>query len=158
MTFEETIHSLSNLKDTELHEVQARTSFLLNGSTTKASDGDIEAMYDAIIVQLKILHKSCPPFQVFTRSNFYPQFIRNTESIMRFIDENFDCEKRISRLAMIRFLILMLIRNLDNQSLPLRIGVITTNLSRIPDIVDRAFPGYLESGLLDKVVKSVVRQ
>lgn len=123
-----------------------------NGSdTSNESDaGDFQLTLEVIRDELKGLGI---PTSVYNKSKL--SYRSKVEEIWLFLNENIPDLKRIERRALFHTCVRCLIRTLKKQGLPVTETMVLKHLHRLPEALDDGFPGYLESGMLSKVVRRV---
>ena len=156
VAYDDALAALPTMTPTQLRQVQARTIFLL--ATTGGSAGIEEerrALYQTISDVLKSLHlKNSPPWAVFKKNRFYNHYNTSYDLLEDFMVENFEGMSTPERIQFYRLVLRILVRDLKRIGVEVSIGSITTNLGRVPSLIDRAFPGYIESGMMSKVLRT----
>jgi hypothetical protein len=143
------IEELSQLSEKELKEVQKLSSLLLQGDGTSTREGkDEEMVHDAICSELS----ERIPYRILPRASHYKEFKAKASELAEWVRENLEPKTKLERKKGLSILIRILCRWLRDCNVPLSHRALTRNLQKVPGLVDREFPGYLESGLLPIVL------
>ncbi len=148
---------LPDLQEHELQEIMGRGSVLLSVSSTTrplignsegGGSGEEEAFYQACYILLRKKKRQPPEWYQFirTRGNkvkFYEGFSHVHNFLIDFIPNITRVEKRV----MYRMVAKAIIDYLIERREPLGMVNITEHLQFVPDMMDEAFPGYLECNM-----------
>jgi hypothetical protein len=176
------MEQLAALPADQLRQVQARAGFLLSGQQADPSGAKSLAQRDAtadeqlVYAELAgVLHKfvgQAPPYGQFrSRHAKYPAFREAVAALLEFVGEHLRPKTRAERVKAVRVLVGVVVRHravLHRASVsdPRRrrrargVSIFTAvdDLCRVGDIVDEAFPGYLEAGLLPILLRATVQR
>lgn len=95
------------------------------------------------------------PLSKFTSSRFYnADTSERCAWLIEYIKSGFRTENRLEISTALGIVLELLADRLENRNVPLSYNTMFQGLTRIPWLVDRAFPGYWKSGLLGKLIKS----
>ncbi|KKL66888.1 hypothetical protein LCGC14_2140470 [marine sediment metagenome] len=119
---------------------------------SNGSGSDLQLALDVIRDELKGLG-------IPTRTYGTPKlsYCSKIEETWKFLDEKIPNLQRIERRALFHTCIRCLIRVLKKQQLPISETMVLKHLHRFPQALEYGFPGYLESGMLGKVVRREMR-
>lgn len=149
---------MAELGDADLRQLRAAISARLDAGLSKPSSkkGTIDLVLEEIVTTMKARHGeySAPP--LLKRSQGYPAFREKVEGDLEKYFEEAEAN-RIERTALIHFAIGLLVENLRRMRLPISARAVMNHIHRLPSVVDRAFPGYAESGLLHLVIRKEER-
>lgn len=107
-------------------------------------------LFDALISLLSI-RMSYAAFAKPTRT--YKQWQRHAPGVIRFIESTFKPADRITTHALMAIMLEMLQADLKGRHVPISLGSMIVNMQRIPKVFDAQFPDYIESGLVNVILK-----
>lgn len=154
------LDGLATLSPGELREAKARLQVLLGASggiidQVPGEDDDRGLVYHELcdMIRRKTGAKP-PPLARFLDTKYAPAFRSGADEIIRYAVEHLKPRGRAGMIQAIRLLVSLIVRQvmLENR-VPIAIGPLACNLGRVAELVDEAFPGYMESGLLGMVLK-----
>lgn len=144
---------IKGLDSEELRKVNAQTSHLLDHNATDDND-DLVFIFDAICKainnhgEIVDIH-----FSQFVRTKYYRQFLEKALIILSYIDSNAIGLRRAERAKILRMFTSLLIEDMEAMGIPIKLGSVVSNLARIPEVVNAAFPGYAANKLLGIVAR-----
>lgn len=147
---------LPELSRSQLEQVRDRVDFLLqaSGEEEEVID-DHRLFYEALVKGVSIAARiDCPPFKVFCQSRYFSYFVEKLPPILMFINTNLPNLKKVERIKLYGICANVLVRQLQDQNVPISIGSVCTNLHRLPELVEKAFPGYIAAGLFSVLVRA----
>jgi len=146
---------LGGLPKKDLQALQGRVNHLLNytRTTTIPTSPLPEDLYQAIQTTLIPRQHSCLHWSLFQKQDSYAQFVERVNTLSLFFTAHTPTNK-VERVAFYLFLIRLLVASLEEQHVPISSRALCTNIHRLPDMIDQAFPGYLESGLFPWVLSA----
>ena len=149
------LEQLSSLTSDQLREVASRASLLLSAQTPSVAKqtGDEELVFSVVSDLFKDRGLSEAPFRVIAKQSYFPKYRESVASLGKYIDRFIKPKTRVERRKVVLILVRMLIRWMTEASVPVSYKTVALNLSKVPDLVDRQFPGYRQSGLLPILVK-----
>lgn len=148
------ISSLPSMGRTELRNMQQAISLLL--AEQPATDARHQAdsfemlLYQAVAEELKSRGiRQHIPFEAFTQTRQYKAWKRGLQHVKDFISSQFKNHAKDERAkrGLLRLLISALCDELKERNISVGLSTIASNISRLPEVFDNAFPGYLSSGL-----------
>lgn len=147
--------ALGSMSPEELRKVRARVAFLLDGvdDAGSADSGAEREVYDAIRAALEARGASFASFAAFTKTAGYKTFRQEAPRIVDYVKKNFKVSRKNERVRVLFLLSELLLAWFDEARLVPGPRTICQQIGKIPVIVERAFPGYRESGLLPIVAK-----
>src|SRR4051812_5293181 len=93
----------------------------------------------------------------FSQTTAGKQFPKKAANLIKFLDQYFDGwnKNKISAHAFLCMLLNLVQADLQERLTAANVtaGVMVSNLDRMPEIFDNAFPNYLESGLSNLILK-----
>lgn len=157
MTYEE----LEKLTLKELKQLQNNIAYWISIKNQDADSQYAELLYHYLTDHLsRITRKDYPPYFVYISKN---KATRNTEQRLKVVSG--DLREYLTSICkgveqdkttVTKFLKLfsdLMISNIDeNLELPLNLGTVLSMADDFPSILDRAFPGYIESGLIKMII------
>lgn len=143
---------LPQLSQTELATVRAALDHLL---VSKVDDLDTTSPLYAAMATLLGVKLS---FRDFHNVQAYSTWKKVAPGIVTFISETWPDLTKVAKLAMMSFLLEALIDDLKGRGVPVSLGTVTFNLSRLPEIYDLIFPGYRQAGLSHLVLGAMKKE
>ncbi len=144
------IAALPGLDANELAQVGAMVAHLAQKNAPQATASPLYGAVSTVI-------GSQVPFQAFARTDAYGHWQKNEPTVNYFISVNFPeaSTSTVLTIAVMRYLVQLLVSDLMHRSIPVSLGTVATHLARIPAVFKAAFPGYIESGRADIVLKAM---
>lgn len=141
------------LSQSELATVRTAVDQLLVSSG--AVSNKHELFYDALTGALNIRI----PYERLPRQ-MHKAWDKNAPVVVQFMEATWPVTQdgKITRLAMMKFLINMIIDELKAQRVPISVGTVITNLHRVEEVFDRHFPDYRKSGITGVIIKAMERK
>ena len=148
----ELLEGMARMSDHELQQVEARAKFLLGSKAqgTK-SETELELIHDAMARSTgeKI------PYGIARKRRYFSK-VRGSEAILyQFVTRELGAAQRQDRQVRYRQVLDMLKRWMRAKAIPVNLASMANCIERAPSVVDSAFPGYRESGLLATALQSV---
>ena len=144
------LSALPNLPPTALQQVKARAVALLG--TEQASDEDERFVFDQMHRTLEEAGAPAMPWSLFTKARFYAAFKTGVPVLLAFMEQHFKPKHRLERIKVAGILLDILVQRMRDRRVPVTMQSLTHRLCEVHLAVDRAFPGYTESGMLRWVV------
>jgi len=147
VTKDQILAALPKLKKTDLQAVQAVCANLLGQAPKNApaaKPSPAEAMlFDALTLTIGVKMG----FQAFSQLDTYRHWRNHAPEALGFIEANFsnDLGTNVPMKAFHRFLIGLLIDDMKRRHIPITLQSVVVNLSRLPEVYQDSFPGYLGS-------------
>lgn len=158
---EKTLDALSFLSKEELEVVRDRVSFFAQlakpGTKSRLEAEDEMLFYDSL--EHSLSQVGAPPsgnYYMFRKTRLYPEFSKKVPDFAKFVSETFDRLSKLERRLVFGTGARVLIQNLQHRGLPVTLPVCISNMSSIPAFISQAFPGYAESGILQKALLDTV--
>ena len=166
MNFKTMLETIPSLDLVQLRELKGRVGALLSlngeGGKPKEStyhaprsngrdDSDFQLALEVIHSELKGLG-----IPVSTYSKPMLSYRSKIEETWQFLDEKVPGLRRVERRSLFHTCVRCLIRILKKQGLPITGTMVLKHLHRIPQALDDGFPGYLQAGMLKKVIRKDV--
>ncbi len=150
ITIGQIIAALPSLSPAELAQVGATVAHL---SQQSAPTGRASPLYAAVTTVLG----SQVPYTAFARSAVHEHWQKNASTVTEFISVNFPeaAASTVLTIAIMRYLVQLLVSDLQRRHIPVSLGTVATHLARIPAVFETAFPGYLAAGRADVVLKAM---
>lgn len=158
MTKDQILTALPRLSRPELEAVQAVATSLLGGRVSnlpsKASQ-TAEVLFDALAATVShpVPYSSLPP-------HLASRFDRHVPNLIVFFDLHFkgwDSHKMVQT-GFLRMIFSLIAAHLKEYGVTPSIAMLINNLPRIYEIVDNAFPGYLENNMGYMILKMFNRK
>lgn len=136
----------------DLQELQVRISALLGDA-----DSEGPAIVHGVVVEYMRRRGGSGnmPYSVLKRSKQFPRFNKGALVLLKFIDDYLPKIVRVERRKAIYVLVGAAVKYLEYQHIPIGFYTIGDALTRINQVVDYQFPGYIEAGLITAIVKGV---
>jgi len=144
------LEQLTELTQDQLRELRARADILLK--STGGHDPDEEMLHDVLVDTLTAHHHRAMPLHVARKAPHWGTFRENAAHILAFVRTHIT-ENRVAMRKALGVLLRIQARWMLTRGIPLSHRTVCQQLVRIPDLVEREFPGYLESGLLSMIVR-----
>lgn len=159
MNIDDMCVALPHLSPAELKTVHARVSMLLHlepkaqASTVAGEEPFARDLYNAIADLLaKRTKVKRAPFAVFCKQSAYSEhFLPAAKAAEEANAQWFAEQTKAERMSMLMLYARLVLDHLAARSKPAVWALISYTLTDLPEIVDAAFPGYAEAGLLGKV-------
>ena len=141
---------LSKMSQAELRQLKARITALIVTDQTDLSDA---WLYEALKQHLSSMGVKAPFWPGFQKSAAYSLYRERYRIVVDFVSENSTVRTQVQRRRAYLILMKMLTRKMTAIGIPLTMRNICTHLKNVPEYFNQQFPGYVESGLLDIVLK-----
>lgn len=148
MSKDEILAALPALTRPELEAIQAVTSSLL-GAATAAFEPGAGTLAAALLNALCVAVNAAVTPSTLAGTTAGKTFNKHLPAVSKFLDAHFrgyDANKLVE-LAFLRLLADLLRDDLKNRGVTPTIGIMVTNLTRLPEVFDNAYPNYLEAGM-----------
>lgn len=148
---------LPNLTSSELREVINLSKLFLKGKPAEDVGTNVELLYEAVMKELASRYKCTrkPLYIVLNeRGAAYDRLLAASDHIDTWIAEAMP-QYRMSRLQRHKLYAIfagLVVDALEQTTIPVNIETVLSYFSRLPSIVDRAFPGYAQSGVLHTIL------
>ncbi len=119
-----------------------------------AAEAPAGLLYDAVMAVARVKM----PFSKFRGSKAYKGWAANEKLVLGFVDETWGKLNKVLYNALLVYLIEMLADDLKRRHVPVSVGSLAFNLSSVPEVFDRNFPGYTEAGLSPLILEAMVRK
>jgi hypothetical protein len=154
MTKDLILAALPTLTRPDLEQVAAMAQTLLGGRV-----GNVEPpaspLAAALIQALGEAINAPVPLSNLTGTTTGKTFQKHLPAIGKFLDAHFSnwSTNKLTQAAFLHMLMELLRDDLKERGLTPSLGIMVTNLGRLPEVFDNAYPGYLEAGLGDMVLR-----
>lgn len=142
MKLSQILGALPRLTQQELAAVGAAVQ-KLQGSAAPTIDDNERLLYESLTEAIG----AGVPFAKFAASTAYKPWVQNASSFVEFAENTFQPRNRAARKALLAYLLGLIHADLMKRNVPISMMAVATNLSRIPELYDQAFPGYRASGI-----------
>jgi len=153
MKLTDILSQLPKLSQEELATVRAAVEHLLAGSSD--AEDPTRPLYDVVSGAVGRGYLS---FQEFSKMAAYKTWRRDAPAVVQFIETAFPQSHKVTKLAIMNYLVSALIDDLKERNVPITLRTITNNISRLPQILDDCFPDYLKGGAAHLIVKAMERR
>jgi hypothetical protein len=140
----------------ELEQLQKKILFLLTTKKRKTSKIDVEAFYTILDNELsKRLKTKSMPFNRFQRTNTFKSLVTAFESTVDYMEVVFKNE-RLTRASKLHFYLIsskIVLDDCAGSPAPLCMRTLLQSFTILPGLIDRAFPGYVQGGVLPMILK-----
>lgn len=157
---QQVLDGLASLPPEGLREAQARLAVLLatNGvdALPEGEDADRAMVYTELAEYVRKKTGAKPaPLNVLLKTKFGPAFRSGADELLRYAAEHLKPQGRNGKAQAVRLLVGLVVRQvmLEKRIPRLAVGPLACHLSRVGELVDDAFPGYVEAGVLDRVLR-----
>ena len=157
VNFDQVIESIPSFTSKELEQLQSTTSYLLSntGYTPNLSKSETEVInalskrLEAEGIRFGFNH------QMIKKIGGWKSGVNEVIKFVNYFESTSQIKlKQIERQVLLRLLFKLLIDDMKRIGIAITLKAIVNNMSRIPDVFDRSFPGYLSSGLAYFVIKT----
>lgn len=155
---------LLNMSVKELKELKAKVSFLLDNKATKEinikHEGYVQLFLDVLDNSLqKRLLKKVPPLAILRASSKHRNTLLKLYKAVGSLNDWSDTVlgrklNRPERLTMYNLACELTCDYLSNINVPINLPTIINCYEKFPSLIQKAFPGYIESGLLHIVLQA----
>lgn len=163
-SFEEIIGLLPKLSDSELKALRSRVNALLSFSSEAGPAGQVVSLnppnLEAHFVDevTDALCKAAGARGHFVerpavlRASHYNDYARKVRTVVAPFIEHAKISNKTQRLAFVNLSLELLARNLCDLGVPCTAWNLMRHAHRVPHVIELAFPGYAEAGMLSWVV------
>jgi len=150
MTKDEILAALPKLKQADLEAVHALAGHLLGLVPANAAQGGGPA-FDALVTALGL----SMAYQTLMGTKAGQIFNKRVPELVKYLDSHFAGwdDNKLSQLAFLQFLYGLIITDLKERNVTASVGMVISNMSRIPELLENAFPGYLRSGMGEVILR-----
>jgi len=151
--YKQWVAALTTLTSAQLNDVSNRIK-ILSFASTKEFNGKSDfgvRVSEAICSTLRRVGVECPSPITLRKSSAYANAKEKFNDLSAFFDKI--SQQRLVQDAVLCTGIEILYNDMINWGMPISSHTILNHIHRIPASLNRAFPGYAQSGLLAKVVK-----
>lgn len=152
LSYMEIMQALPRLKVEELATIKAGIEHLLKGNASDTRDAT-EPLYDVVARAIGAKQS----FQSFKGMRAFLTWKSKAPGVVLFIDELYPQAKLVAKQALMSMLVDGLITALKRHKVPITIGTMATNIARLPQVFETAFPDYRESGMQHMILKAMER-
>ena len=144
MSAKAVLESLPHLSANALADVALRAAMLSSGSN--ADPATLE--YDLICECLRSVGVVSAPLSVARRNQRFGQVVAGLAASAGYIERHFPVSTRPQRVAILKMMIELCIRDLRRGGIPVSVFTVGTSLRNVGRVIDFAFPGYADAALL----------
>lgn len=146
--------ALPKLSRDDLVAVHLMAGHLLGAATAPIDEGAgtaNQAIFNALVAALGLPLA----YSSFNLTSSAKLFEKKLPSLIEFLNVNFKGwdAKKVTQLAFLRMLFGLLVDDLKEREVTPSMGILISNMGRIPEVFDNAFPFYRESGLGKVILK-----
>lgn len=151
MNLSSVLAALPKLSQGELVVVKSAVETLLKPTAGPDSTSLLFEVVSRYIVTTRM------GFEVFKTTGIYKTWKRSAPDVVLFMEQTCPNLNRVETIAFASLLIEMLIADLKELNVPISLGTVVRNLSRVPQIFDVGFPMYRINGLAYLVISSITK-
>lgn len=146
---------LSGLSPADLQALVLRAQSLLKRHKVPDREDAEAEVVEAFLVILRD-KGGAPPYGRIRRMHFWPRLKRGARATAEYLRLHAPvaARRKITRQRAYSIMAGVLIRWLERVGVPTGPGTIAKHLDKMPALMDQAFPGYVESNLLDWVFQA----
>ena len=143
MIKDEILVALPKLPKADLEAIHALAGHLLGPTSGLGEQG--QAIFDALAASLGLTAS----YASITASKPARLFIQRLPAFVLFMGKNFPGwdDTKVGQQAFLRMLFGLIITDLNNRGVTASLGMVVSNMGRLPEIVETNFPDYLKSGM-----------
>lgn len=161
--FDQVIESIPSFTSKELKELQSMTSFFLSGNTdtdnpTRPNENEKEILHALAQslgsegIQLNM------SYQLISRVSGWKKKVREVNDFVGYFENRSRVYlKDIERKVLMKLTFNFLIKDMKDRNIPITPKSLISNLGRLSDLFDKAFPGYMKSGLAYLVIRNNIK-
>ena len=162
MSVEEIKRILPGLDAKELDHVIALATFLKRGSSAQAvhngtSEETLEhTLFEAMEEVLVRYHIKVPHYNLFKRTPSYKKFKEQNEFLEMYFARIFSPRRltRVQRRKLYKLLFEVQLQTMKTANLMISVNSFVTFMKNAPSLLSDQFPGYMESGLMFRILDS----
>jgi len=109
-------------------------------------------IYDMAVAEVAKYGRRWPPMEVVSKSPRFGRFARGAKTLAEFVAEHFGGERRASKSGATRSIVQLIVEQRAAKGWSLSVAGVGDGMADVEESVDRAFPGYIASGLLTCIV------
>ena len=144
---------IPHLNPEERLSVKAAITFINSGSPQDARvSNDPEICFETFRQAIQGQGITCPPWRAFKHLGIYKHFHTEYPVIETYIQAHFGRQKLAQRQRLYFIFAELLLDWMRCNNLPMKVGLFFNNLKLIPELMVRAFPGYVEQGWLPMIL------
>ena len=148
---------IPRLNPEERLSVKAAVTFVDGGSTQSSNQSattgsNPEICFETFRRAVQGQGVTCPPWRAFKHLDIYKHFHTEYPAIETYIQAHFGRQKLAQRQRLYFIFAELLLDWMRRNNLPMKVGLFFNNLKLIPELVARAFPGYVEQGWLPMIL------
>ena len=149
--FNQLLQTLPNLTDQQREELAQRVKLAekLFPNTSTKRDPLSETFYEALSHILKLHGQQSPPFSAFGKLDVAKHYHKQLQTIQPFLVQLRSPSEQLTKvqwLAVYSQCLRILVETIE--IVPLSLKTVVNHLHLIPSVLEQAFPGYLDDGLL----------
>jgi len=141
------ISALPSLSKRELNALRAELDRLLGAPAATPSP-----LYSHLLT----ITGTAIPYSRFQQSTAYKDWELAEKEFIRFVDATWPGVNKVTKNALMLYLFSLIQDYLKSLQLPVTPKTVSQNMFNIKDIFDINFPGYLQTGLANLVLKAMV--
>ena len=103
---------------------------------------------EVYVLLASVVGKGFPPLIRLQKSRTWKSFVTGAETMLWFVEEVFGMLHYRDRKRVMLALVICVVESLKARQVPLELWRLSAEMSRIWDVVEESYPGYLEAGLL----------
>ena len=150
--------SLPTLTKADLQALQTVIGGLLGNGATKQAPNPNDPqvwLFEALAATLHLRQSYYPAFMA---SPVGKTFNKNAPVALGFMTDVFEVAmgSKTSAIGLMRYLLGLLVADLKVKKVPVTRNSIVSNLIRLPEVFENAYPGYIQSGVAKLVMLSVI--
>jgi hypothetical protein len=144
MDKDEILRALPKLPKADLEAIHALAGHLL-GPANGGLGEQGQAVFDALAASLGLTAS----YASMAASKPARLFIQRLPAFVAFVGKNFPGwdDTKVGQQAFLRMLFGLIITDLNKRNVTASFGMVVSNMGRLPEIIESAFPDYLKSGL-----------
>lgn len=159
----EILQALPKLTKKELQDVKAAVDFFLRGTPARQADEFEEALSSALKATLAAHQVWIPKNWLSQQTGTYGKAWHSHLTAIRALLAALQGTPAIplpapSQNAVLRHLWALLAADLLERKVPITAGTMVVNMGRIQEVFERAYPGYLRSGLGPRIVSRLTNR
>ena len=118
----------------------------------EASPGAARDVYDLAAAEVARHGRRWPPMEVMSKNTRFQRFVRGAKALTEFVEQHFGGERRAARSGATRSIVQLIVEQRAANGWSLSVAGVGDGMADVEESVDRAFPGYIASGLLTCIV------
>lgn len=160
MKVQEIIAVLPTMPKKDLVKIQDMIKLLVGNEEGDATNEE-NVVFQAMVEELRSVGvRQATTYESFRQTAAFKPWKKGIKEVDLFLNTKFGkySFKKTDKHALCRLLFRTMLEEMRERGIPISLGSVAANVIRIPEMFERAFPGYLESGLAHLIPLAMKRK